>query len=178
MTSASICRLGRQQNDPYQEFVYRMQSESEPGNERPASLDALDHQLLALLRVDARTATATLARKLGVSRGTVANRIARLEDTGVIVGYMVQVRPDSKPSEIRAWMSIAVEGDKTREVIKRLLGEPSVSSLHDTNGRWDLLAEVHAASITELSEVLERIRKIKGIGNSETSIHLQTFRLT
>jgi DNA-binding Lrp family transcriptional regulator len=53
-----------------------------------------------------------------------------------------------------------------------------VSSLHDTNGRWDLLAEVHAASIAELSEVLERVRKIKGVGNTETSIHLQTFRLT
>ena len=153
-----------------------MQSDSKPINEKTVALDALDHQLLALLRVKARTPTATLARMLGVSRGTVVNRIARLEANGVIVGYTVQVRPDSKPSEIRAWMSIAVEGDKTREVVQRLLGEPAVSALHDTNGRWDLLAEVHAASIGELSEVLERIRKIKGIGNTETSIHLQTFR--
>lgn len=155
-----------------------MQSESKPTNDKSASLDALDHQLLALLRVQARTPTATLARKLGVSRGTVVNRLARLEARGVITGYTVQVRADTEPGDIRAWMSIAVEGDKTREVIKRLLGEPSVSSLHDTNGRWDLLAEVHAPSLTELSAVLERIRKIKGIGNSETSIHLQTFRLT
>jgi DNA-binding Lrp family transcriptional regulator len=56
-----------------------------------------------------------------------------------------------------------------------LLGEPALTSLHDTNGRWDLLAEVHAASVTELSEVLERVRKIKGIETTETSIHLQTF---
>ncbi|WP_415923083.1 Lrp/AsnC family transcriptional regulator [Steroidobacter sp.] len=139
-------------------------------------MDDLDHQLLALLRVDARTASATLARKLGVSRGTVTNRIARLEASGVILGYGVQLGHDAQPSLIRAWMSIAVEGDKTRDVVKRLLGEPSIGSLHDTNGRWDLLAEVHAASIGELSEVLERIRKIKGIGNTETSIHLQTFR--
>lgn len=155
-----------------------MQSDSKPTNEKNTSLDDLDHQLLALLRTKARTPTATLARELGVSRGTVVNRLARLEACGVIVGYTVQVRPDSQPSEIRAWMSIAVEGDKTRDVVKRLLGEPSVSSLHDTNGRWDLLAEVHAPSLNELSAVLERIRKIKGIGNSETSIHLQTFRLT
>jgi DNA-binding Lrp family transcriptional regulator len=155
-----------------------MQRESKPIKEKHGALDALDHKLLSLLRANARTPTATLARQLGVSRGTVSNRIARLEASGVIVGYTAQLRPDSKPSEIRAWISIAVEGDKTAEVVKRLLGEPSVSSLHDTNGRWDLLAEVHAASITELSVVLERIRKIKGIGNTETSIHLQTFRLT
>jgi DNA-binding Lrp family transcriptional regulator len=74
-------------------------------------------------------------------------------------------------------MSVAVEGDKTRDVVRVLLGEPAVVSLHDTNGRWDLLAEVRAASIAELSEVLERVRKIKGIETTETSIHLQTFRL-
>jgi DNA-binding Lrp family transcriptional regulator len=56
------------------------------------------------------------------------------------------------------------------------LGEPAISSLHDTNGRWDLLAKLRATSIAELSAVLERVRKIKGIETTETSIHLQTFR--
>ena len=138
-------------------------------------MDTLDQKLLALLRADARTSTATLAKKLGVSRGTIANRIARLEEAEVIIGYTVRLRPEARPQEIKAWMSIAVEGDRTRDVVKVLLGEPALTSLHDTNGRWDLLAEVHAASITELSEVLERIRKIKGIETTETSIHLQTF---
>lgn len=140
-------------------------------------MDPLDQQLLALLRSNARTTTATLAKKLGVSRGTISNRIARMEKTGIIVGYAVQVRPESEPDEIKAWMSIAVEGDRTREVIRSLLGEPAITSLHDTNGRWDLLAEVRAATIAELSEVLERVRRIKGIGATETSIHLHTFRL-
>jgi DNA-binding Lrp family transcriptional regulator len=53
-----------------------------------------------------------------------------------------------------------------------------VASLHDTNGRWDLLAELRAPSLQALAEVLERVRLIKGIGASETSIHLQTYRLS
>lgn len=138
-------------------------------------MDTLDQQLLALLRIDARTSHATLAKKLGVSRGTIANRLSRLERTGLIIGYTVRLRPEARPEEIRAWMSIAVEGDRTREVVRALLGEPALTSLHDTNGRWDLLAEVHAASLDELAKVLERIRKIKGIETTETSIHLQTF---
>lgn len=140
-------------------------------------MDSLDLQLLALLRADARTALATLARKLGVSRGTVANRIARLEADGVIVGYTLRLRPDSQPNDIRAWMSITVEGNQTHEVVAHLLGEPGVASLHDTNGRWDLLAELRAANLNELARVLERVRLIKGIGSTETSIHLQTYRL-
>ncbi len=141
-------------------------------------MDAIDQQLLSLLRQDARTSVATLASKLGVSRGTVGNRITKLEDAGVIVGYTVRLRPDAQPTEISAWMSIAVAGNETRAVIASLLGEPGVACLHDTNGRWDLLAELRAAHLSELSQVLERIRLIRGISSTETSIHLETYRLS
>jgi DNA-binding Lrp family transcriptional regulator len=140
-------------------------------------MDTLDLQLIALLRQDARAPVATLAHKLGVSRGTVSNRIARLEDQGVITGYTVRLRPDAQAELIRAWMSITVEGNQTRAVIAALLGEPGVAALHDTNGRWDLLAELRAANLAELAEVLERVRLLKGIAGTETSIHLQTYKL-
>lgn len=139
-------------------------------------MDELDQQLLAILRADARTSVATLAHRLKVSRGTITNRIARLESQGIIVGYTVRLRPDVQHNEIQAWMSIVVEGNETRAVIANLLGEPGVAALHDTNGRWDLLAELRARNLTELSSVLERIRLIKGIQTSETSIHLATYR--
>ena len=140
-------------------------------------MDAIDQQLLSLLRKDARTSVATLARKLGVSRGTVSNRITKLEDTRIIVGYSVRLRPDAQTTEISAWMSVAVAGNETRSVIASLLGEPGVAALHDTNGRWDLLAELRAANLAELSKVLERIRLVRGISSTETSIHLETYRL-
>jgi hypothetical protein len=75
-------------------------------------------------------------------------------------------------------MSIAVDGNQTRAVIASLLGEPGVATLHDTNGRWDLLAELRAETLQDLASVLERIRLIKGISNTETSIHLETFRVS
>jgi DNA-binding Lrp family transcriptional regulator len=140
-------------------------------------MDVLDQQLISILRSNARTSVATLAHRLKVSRGTVTNRIARMEDEGIIVGYTVRLRPDSEPNEIRAWMSVVVEGNETRAVIASLLGEPGVAALHDTNGRWDLLAELRAENLSELSAVLERIRLIRGIHTSETSIHLATYRL-
>ncbi len=141
-------------------------------------MDTTDLRLLALLRRNARTPVAALAQQLGVSRGTVSNRVRRLEDEGVITGYTVQLRPDVQADRITAWMSIAVEGNQTRSVIATLLGEPGVAALHDTNGRWDLLAELRAAHLAELAEVLERVRLIRGIGNTETSIHLQTYKLS
>ena len=139
-------------------------------------MDEIDHKLISLLRVNARDSVATLAHRLGVSRGTVTNRIAKLEEQGVIVGYTVRLRPDVKQDQINAWMSIAVEGNQTRRVIAELLGEPSIAVLPDTNGRWDLLAQLRAETLAEMSQALERIRLIKGISNTETSIHLVTYR--
>jgi DNA-binding Lrp family transcriptional regulator len=141
-------------------------------------MDETDRTLMSLLRQDARLSVAALAQKLKVSRGTVTNRIRRLEDDGVIVGYTIRMRPDVQHNEIKAWMSIAVEGNQTRAVIASLLGEPGVATLHDTNGRWDLLAELRAETLQDLAKVLERIRLLKGISNTETSIHLETFRLS
>ena len=141
-------------------------------------MDETDHQLIALLRQNARLSVAALAARLGVSRGTVTNRMRRLEDDSVIVGYTVRLRPDVPRSQITAWMSIAVEGNQTRSVIASLLGEPGVATLHDTNGRWDLLAELRAENLQDLAKVLERIRLLKGISNTETSLHLETYRLS
>jgi DNA-binding Lrp family transcriptional regulator len=139
-------------------------------------MDDTDRALIALLRHNARTPVATLAAKLGVSRGTVSNRLKRLEDEHVIGGYTVKLRPDAEPQHIRAWMGVRVEGNQTRAVLASLLGEPGVAALHDTNGRWDLLAEVRAGSMAELSQVLERVRLVKGIAGTETSILLATYR--
>jgi DNA-binding Lrp family transcriptional regulator len=141
-------------------------------------MDETDNKLLALLRQNARMSIATLAAKLKVSRGTVTNRLNRMEQEGIIVGYTVMLRPDVKPNQIKAWTSIAVDGNRTREVIANLMGEPGVAVLVDTNGRWDLLAELRAENLQDLAKVLERIRLLKGIANTETSIHLETYRLS
>ncbi|ASC64414.1 Lrp/AsnC family transcriptional regulator [Achromobacter denitrificans] len=139
-------------------------------------MDTLDQNLLGLLRANARLSVATLAKKLDVSRGTIDNRIRKLEERGLILGYTVRLRPDVETEDIVAWMSIAVEGHETRKIVNLLMGEPSVAGLHDTNGRWDLLAELRVPTIDELSEVLDRLRTLKGIAATETSIHLKTFK--
>lgn len=139
-------------------------------------MDDTDRQIIALLRDDARLPVAALAERLRVARGTVQNRLRRLEEEGVIVGYTVRLRPDSEPHRIRAWMSIAVEGNAAPEVIRALRGEPQVGTLHSTNGRWDIMAELRAQSLEEFDQALTRIRLTPGISRTETSILLSTYK--
>jgi len=140
-------------------------------------MDDTDRQLIALLRDDARASVASLAKKLRVARGTVQNRLARLERDGVIVGYTVRLRPHVEEQRIRALTTIAVEGNKTESVLKALRGEPSVGSLYSTNGRWDIVAELRADSLEAFDRVLARIRLIEGISNTETSLLLSAHKL-
>ncbi|KAA1003525.1 Lrp/AsnC family transcriptional regulator [Paraburkholderia panacisoli] len=141
------------------------------------NLDDVDKQLLALLRQDARTSVVTLAKHLRVARATVQNRITRLEKSGVIVGYTVRLKPAAEPHQIRALMSIAVDGNRAKEVMTVLRGHPNVATIHSTNGRWDMIAELRADTLENFDRVLGAIRLIDGIANTETSILLSTHKL-
>ena len=139
-------------------------------------MDDIDRQLIGLLRNDARASIASLAKALGVSRGTVQNRMTRLAANGTIVGYTVRLKPDAAEPRIHAFMTVAVEGNQVDAVIKALRGEPAVTALYSTNGRWDIVVELAADSLEGFDRVLGRIRLIEGISQTETSLLLSTFK--
>lgn len=139
-------------------------------------LDNTDQRLIGLLRDNARMPVAAMAKALGVSRGTVQNRLARLEADGVVQGYTVRLRSTAEDRRIRALMTVAVEGNRTDEVLRALRGDPAVCALHTTNGRWDIVAELRTDSLEAVDRVLGRIRLIDGISSTETSLLLSTHK--
>ena len=140
-------------------------------------MDDTDRQLIALLRVDARATVASLAKKIKVARGTVQNRLCKLESSGMIAGYTVRLRPQADVHRIAAMMTIEVEGNNLDKVLRTLRGNASVHTLHTTNGRWDLIAEISAQSLEAIDQVISAIRLIEGIARTETSLLLSTHKL-
>ena len=139
-------------------------------------MDDIDRQLIALLRNDGRASVASLAKALGVSRGTVQNRMTRLQRDGTIIDYTVRLKPDVEEQRMRAFMTVSVEGNQVDAVIRALRGEPAVAALYSTNGRWDVVAELRADSLEGFDRVLSRIRQIEGISQTETSLLLSRFK--
>ncbi|MGE8562981.1 MAG: Lrp/AsnC family transcriptional regulator, partial [Acinetobacter bohemicus] len=129
-----------------------------------------DSQILGLLRDNARMSITDLANKIRVSRATVQKRIEYMEMNGIIMGYTIRIKPSANQNTIRAWMNIMVEGTQTRAVVKALRLDSAVQTLHTTNGKWDLLVELESDSLESFDKILERIRNISGIYNTETSI--------
>jgi len=141
-------------------------------------MDQLDHQLVTLLRHDGRRSVSDLAIELGVSRATVRARMERLERSGDILGYTVILRADAVDLPVRAVMMIEIEGHVLEKVIRQLGGFPEVLAIHTTNGRWDIVVELGAATLVDFDAVLRRIRLLPGITGSDTSLLLTTPRTT
>lgn len=139
---------------------------------RAHSYDKIDRELIALLRNDGRASLSKLSKQLHVSRGTVQNRLDRLQASGVLLGFTVRVCEDYGLDTIRAIMMIEVVGKSTTQVIRSLRGFPELITLHSTNGAWDLLAEIQTSNLAEFDRVLSQVRMIDGVLNSETSILL------
>lgn len=137
-------------------------------------MDETDRALISVLKRDARLPVSDLANIVGLSRATVRARIDRLIASGEIVGFTVVTGADVSTHDVRAVMMIEVEGQASDDVIQRLRGMPEVLTIHTTNGRWDLVAEIGARSLQAFDEVLRRIRQVKGITVTETSILLAT----
>jgi len=135
--------------------------------------DDLDRRLIAALREDGRAPISKLAAILGVSRATVQTRLDRLLDTGAVLGFTIRAREDSAQA-VRAIMLIEVNGRSTTQVIRALRGLPELHSLHTTNGKWDLVAQLRTENLQDFDRLLREVREITGITNSETSILLSS----
>lgn len=133
-------------------------------------MDETDRKLLGLLTLDGRASISDLAKALTVSRGTVQNRIDRMMADGVIAGFTVRAATPSDIHAVRAMMLVEIAGHKTQAVIKALRGVPEIRALYSTHGKWDMVAEVEAANLSEFDAMLRQVRSMEGISKTETSL--------
>ena len=141
----------------------------------PASLpalDDLDRRLIARLQAHARASTADLARQLGVARTTVVARLARLEHSGVIVGYTVRLAATEGEQGVQAFVNLAVSPKAARAVIERLSLLPELRQLAAVSGEFDYLAVLRAPNTQRLDALLDEIGEIDGVLRTTTSVLL------
>jgi DNA-binding Lrp family transcriptional regulator len=139
-------------------------------------MDDVDRQLIGLLRDNARAAVSNLAHRLGVSRGTVQNRLDRLVENGDILGFTVRLRADDAGRGVHAITLIAEQAKEIGAVVRALRQLPEAKVIHTCNGRWDIVAEMSAESLDALDAALTRVRQIDGVTTTETIILLTALK--
>ena len=139
-----------------------------------AQITPKDEELIALLKVDSREPVAALARKLGLSRTTVQDRLKRLEDSGVIAAYTIRLAREMEQGGMRAFVTFSVEPRRQIEVGRMLSKVPQIETLHTVSGKFDLIAQVRTASSEAMDRLIDDIGQIPGITRIETSVILST----
>ncbi|WP_054885232.1 Lrp/AsnC family transcriptional regulator [Pseudomonas sp. NBRC 111130] len=141
---------------------------------RPIALDEIDHQLIALLQINARESVATLARQLGIARTTVNSRLERLEKHKVITGYGVRLGQRLIGGGLQAYVGIKVQPRSGKEVVRRLSAMGQVQQLCAVSGEFDYVAWLRSDSPEQLDQLLDQIGSVEGVQKTTTSIILSS----
>lgn len=132
----------------------------------------VDAKLISLLKANAREPTASLARKLGLARSTVQERIAKLEREGTIQAYTVKLSEAQEIRRLRAIVMISADPKQADRVGAELKKMHEVRALYAVSGAYDMVAIVEAETTARLDAALDRIGRTNGVARTVSSIVL------
>lgn len=138
---------------------------------REAQLDDVNRRLLAELHADPRLTMSALARRVGMSAPAVTERVQRLEASGVIRGYRLDVDPAALGLPVTAWVRIRPIAGQLPSIAELAASLPTITECHRISGEDCFLIKVHAPAIENLEDVLD---KFLVYGQTVTSIVVST----
>ena len=138
-------------------------------NDRP--LDATDWRILEELQADGRLSFNELGRRVSLSPPAVAERVRRLEDAGVIVGYRAQVDPARAGQPLTAFVQMRCRLERCLLKTSQSSDYPEIVEIHKLTGDHCSMLKVRAASMAHFEGLLERLGQH---GEMRTSVVLST----
>lgn len=140
-------------------------------------IDATDRQLLDCLQTNARSSNAELARGLGMAPSAIHQRVRKLEDRGIVLGYSARVDPRAIERGLLAFIHLRTEEPlgETR-IAEEVAAIPGVLEVHDIAGEDCYLLKVRAADTGALHGLIRNgIGAVRGVLSTKTTIVLKTF---
>ena len=138
-------------------------------------MDAIDRQLIDLLRDNARLPYAELARMVGLSAPAVHERVGKLESSGVIQGYRAEIHPEAVGLPLTAVIGIVHDssGD-TDDILEALRERHEIESCYFMAGEESFLCKARVGTIGDLERLIIELNRVKGVARTRTVIALST----
>lgn len=118
-------------------------------------IDSIDCEILAELQANARIAFAELGRRVGLSTPAVIERVHRLEEKQVIVGYRTLVDPAKVGLPVRAFVKVTVAGDKLTKFSALVRKLPEVLQCHRVTGAESFMVQIAVRDVAHMEEVID-----------------------
>ena len=139
-------------------------------------LDQTDVKILENLLKDGRLSGRQMARKIGVSVGTVIAKIRRMEQSGLIKGYSAILDHERLGYELTVVTEITVSKGKLLEMEKEIGKNPNVCAVYDVTGSIDAIAVAKFKNRSELSEFTKGLLAMPFIERTDTHVVLTTVK--
>lgn len=138
------------------------------------SVDETDRAIIEILRRDARKSFTDIAKMLNLSEGAVRRRVKNLVDKGVIKSFTVELAKEYSVSAV-TFVSVS-PAVPTPEVADKLIKIEGVDEVYEITGAVDVMTVISVPSMTDLNKVIEEIRNINGVSETNTSIVLRVLK--
>ena len=143
--------------------------------EEQLDLDTIDRHILGLLQDNCRLPLAKIGDHVGLSAPAVTERVKKLEDSGVIIGYHAVVDGRLVGKDITAFIGVSIAHPKAIGAFESAVEAlDDVLECHHVTGEHTLLLKVKTQNTSSLEELISRIRSIDGVAQTETMVVLST----
>src|SRR5947209_9528635 len=120
-------------------------------------LDQIGWKLLQELQINGRLSYAELGRRVGLTTPAVVERVKRMEEAGIIVGYHADVDPMKVGMPITAFIRMSVVGDVFTKITTVVKNSPEVVECHRGTGADSFIMKVHVRSVEHLESLMDRL---------------------
>jgi Lrp/AsnC family transcriptional regulator, leucine-responsive regulatory protein len=143
-------------------------------------VDSTDRHILAALQANARTSNADLARELGMAASAVLERVRKLEQRGLVLGYEARLSPEAVGLGLTAYVFVrAEERPHTGKLGRALAAIPEVQEVHVIAGEDCYLLKLRTKGTAELARVIrDQVKAVRGVVGTRTTIVLETVKET
>ncbi len=143
-------------------------------------IDETDRRILELLQENARVSAAEISRTIELAQSAVHQRIRKLEESGVILGYETRVNPRVVGRGLASFVRVQTgESAVASEITAALVAIPDVQEVHRVVGEDCFFVKVRVEGPEALARLLdEEIQRVPGVASTKTTIVLTTSKET
>ena len=140
------------------------------------SLDKIDNQILEMLFIDGRVSASFISEKIGLSVPATADRIKKLQDSGVIIGFKPIINSKKIDLDITAFIIVYSESSKNFErVVLNAMSNPNVMKCYTTTGDGSHLLLIKVSNTDSLEKLLRTIQGWPGVTRTQTQMVLSSY---
>jgi DNA-binding Lrp family transcriptional regulator len=139
-------------------------------------IDELDRKIIRVLLKDARISYREIAKELDVAVGTIYNRVKRLEEEGVVEGFLPKLNYEKLGYDLTVIIGIKAQGKRIRDIESEIAGDEHVMCVYDVTGEYDIIVIAKFRNREDMNRFVKRVLSIDGVEKTNTHVALEVVK--